>query len=170
MLKTTAALLPAKARKLDAPPSVKLYFGPPGTGKSWLANAELPGAYIKPDGRKWWPNYTGQKTVIIDDFAPQNHADKKGDYLELDDFLRVLDCYEMQVEYKGGYTQMMADTFIICSNFTPQQWYPGHPHLPALLRRIKELVYFPTKWTPAELPRLPAQQAMKMVQVGGGAS
>jgi len=39
-------------------------------GKSRLAHATLPEAYVKEPRTKWWNGYLCQSDVIIDDFGP----------------------------------------------------------------------------------------------------
>ena len=70
-------------------------LGKTGTGKTRKALWKMPDAYIKPNG-KWWPLYTGQQNVIMDDFRA--HPD-----FTFDELLRVLDRYPHIVETKGGH-------------------------------------------------------------------
>jgi len=102
--------------------NVLVLWGPSGTGKSRLA-FELASRkakethddyYVKTAHNTWWDGYNGEKIVIIDDYAgqwPITYA------------LNVLDRYPMQVEFKGGSTNLQATTFIITSNYHPQDWY-----------------------------------------------
>nr|QKN88907.1 MAG: replication-associated protein [Cressdnaviricota sp.] len=174
MLKATANLMGGKPRDLDDKPEVVVYYGIPGSGKSWSAQMENPGAYRK-DSTKWWPSYEAQTTVIFDDFAPNNYAGT-GEFMKIDDLLRALDVYEVQVQYKGGYSQLVAKKFVICSNFMPEEWYPGHSQLEALKRRITAIYMFPQVWQPTPtFPPLPkriqiysANQAQHPVEGASG--
>lgn len=73
-----------------------------------------------------------QKTVIIDDFGPNG--------IDINHLLRWFDRYKCLVETKGGMLALLADTFIVTSNFHPEDIFKTfdgpHPQLPALLRRI----------------------------------
>lgn len=113
--------------------SVKWIYGEPGTGKSRAAHAELPEAYLKEPRTKWWNGYNFEKSVILDDFGPGG--------IDINHLLRWFDRYKCLVETKGGMLALHADTFIVTSNFHPEQVYTSfevpHPQLPALLRRIK---------------------------------
>lgn len=53
---------------------VKVYWGVPGTGKSFGAYEFDFNLYNKPLGEgesKWWDDYTGQTTLLLDDFTGQ---------------------------------------------------------------------------------------------------
>jgi len=107
--------------------------GPPGTGKSRSAHAELPAAFIKDPRTKWWNGYILQREVIIDDLGPNG--------IDLNHLLRWFDRYKCTVETKGGMLPLYADRFIVTSNFHPKEIYClgeyVNPQLPALLRRIE---------------------------------
>ena len=48
-------------------------YGPTGTGKSTAARTENPEHYLK-RRNKWWCNYQGQHTVIIEEWSPYDVA------------------------------------------------------------------------------------------------
>ena len=84
---------------------------------------------MRPQGGSiWFDGYTGQETIITDDFS---HRDYKLSYL-----LRLLDRYAMTLPIKGG---MIANNIIITSNYSPHSLYTGADcleHRNALFRRI----------------------------------
>jgi len=102
-------------------------------GKSRLAHEELPEAYIKDPRTKWWNGYMLETSVIIDDFGPLG--------IDINHLLRWFDRYKCLVETKGGMIPLYATTFIVTSNFTPEDVFKdkeGVPHVqtPALERRL----------------------------------
>lgn len=107
--------------------TVIVLYGEAGTGKTRYAYDNYPDIYSKPRG-EWWDGYTGQKTILLDDYYG---------YLPYCELLRVLDRYPYQVPYKGGFTQAQWDTVIITSNKPPNQWYQTGL-TPALRRRLKK--------------------------------
>lgn len=93
---------------------VEFTSGPPGTGKTFTAyqrcielGARPEDIYVKPPG-KWWPDYKGQRYIIMDDFRPT----KSFTFAML---LRTLDSYPQQVETKGGYVHQNGRFFFITS-------------------------------------------------------
>lgn len=113
--------------------SVSWYYGEPGVGKSRRAHGELPGAFVKDPRTKWWNGYMGQKEVIIDDFGPMG--------IDINHLLRWFDRYKCTVETKGGMMPLLADKFVVTSNFHPQDVYKDkegvlHPQTAALERRL----------------------------------
>ena len=49
-------------------PEVWVLWGPSGTGKSRWVAATWPDAFWKAPESKWWDGYSGQETVVLDDF------------------------------------------------------------------------------------------------------
>jgi hypothetical protein len=119
------------------------YYGLPGVGKSRMAHERLPGAFIKDPLTKWWTGYMLESDVIIDDFG------KVG--IGINHLLRWFDRYKCYVETKGDVVPLLADTFIVTSNFHPRECFTNpdgsvHDQIEALLRRVHVthvLSYFP---------------------------
>lgn len=83
------------------------------------------GAYWKPPGNKWWPEYDGEKKVVLDD-CEESHFSRQ-------EMLRLCDRYPLKVETKGGFVEFLAETIYITTNQNPWKWYGGDD---AWLRRI----------------------------------
>lgn len=122
-----------KDRDPNVEPKILIYWGESGTGKTRKAVEEFPEAYIltKPnaDGNLWWDNYSGQETVIFDEFYG---------WIKYDLLLRVLDRYPLQVPIKGGFCKLTATRFIFTSNKDWKDWYPNIDDTSAFERRISE--------------------------------
>lgn len=106
--------------------------GQPGTGKSFVArNQWLDAVYDKPQN-KWWDNYRGQPTVLIDDF------DKGG--ICLSHHLKLwADRYGCTGEIKGGTVQLAHKRLVITSNYRIRELWPDDPVLcEALERRFEQ--------------------------------
>ncbi len=102
-------------RKLN----VLVFVGPTGTGKTERAMEE-PDHFVVPSGDKlWFDGYEGESCLIIDDFG-NNHETNGIKYSVL---LRILDGYELQLPYKGGFIWAMWTKVIITSNTEPKDWY-----------------------------------------------
>lgn len=115
-------------------PTIKIYWGPSGTGKSRRANEEYPNAYwlTKPTQNTtevWWQDYSGQEVVIFDEFYS---------WIPYDLLLRILDWNQMSVPIKGGSVKLAAKTFIFTSNQDPFEWYAKVKDKHALYRRFRE--------------------------------
>lgn len=118
-----------------------LYLGPPGTGKSTLADAHARslglGVFRKSPGR-WWDGYRGEKAVVFDDF--------RGSSLSFTDFKLTVDRFPLRVEVKGSTCEMAATWFFITTNTDPRDWWDEtvtQKALSAITRRITEVYYMP---------------------------
>lgn len=117
-----------------AEPNIIILWGPTKCGKSKTVHSVFPKAYRKPKGI-WWDGYHTQDTVVFDDFYG---------WIAYDEILRILDWYPLLVQFKGGYVNLLANTFVFTSNRDPMDWYRGgHNGQPerersALWRRFQE--------------------------------
>jgi hypothetical protein len=133
------ACVAAPSRNSDVPVSVLVFWGVSGSGKTRKVQ-ELAGEDVywvaKPEGGNvvWWDGYTGQRSVIIDDFYG---------WMPWAYILRLLDRYPMKVQIKGGMVNMSATTFYITSNTAPESWYSKTPKgRPCpLMRRIQDVTF-----------------------------
>lgn len=102
--------------------------GPPGTGKSHSARHLDPNAYLKPQS-KWWDGYANEETVILDDLD----TNVLGHYLKI-----WSDKYACTGETKGGTVNLQHRTFIITSNYHPEElWTEDLQMLNAIKRRFQ---------------------------------
>lgn len=124
-------LLSEQFKKVNRNIEVWWFWGAPGTGKSKLAQEMLPNAYRK-DGTQWWDGYRCEDEVIIEDL--NELLDRK----DRDNFLKWLDIYPWQVQYKGGYIQACWTKVIVTSNHHPKQLWNAEE----LKRRLHKIVKF----------------------------
>lgn len=124
---------------------VAVFFGPPGSGKTYTAYKFDANLYSVPinDGKSmWFDGYRGEQTLLIDDFNGQ---------MKLVNLLRVLDKYPVQVPVKGSFVYLQCTSIVITSNYHPKDWYDWHapvdrtPSRAALKRRITMIKKFTTK-------------------------
>lgn len=118
--------------------NVKVYvhWGTTGTGKTRTAVESNPDHYIiRNEQTLWWDGYTGQSTLIIDEFK---------NWITLTQLLGLLDGYQCRLPVKGSFTYAQWDTVYITSNLSPDDWYPNidSEHKAALTRRITEIKHF----------------------------
>jgi hypothetical protein len=127
-----------------------VFWGPTDTGKTYTAingfcsdgDYYIAEAPSQKGGRLWFDGYEGQRTLILDDFSQ--------DVCNLEYLKRLLDCYKLKLEVKGGYTWAQWTTIIITANYEPRNWYTTGlgtviRDLAPLQRRIYEIRHFTTR-------------------------
>lgn len=101
-------------------------YGPPGTGKSHYARSNHPDLYLKAQN-KWWDGYTGQQSVLLDDF----------DCKELGHHLKIwADKWSCTGEIKGGTVNLKHKVFVITSNYHPDDLWEEDNMREAIKRRF----------------------------------
>lgn len=124
----------------DMPPDLEestnyWYYGNTGTGKSYKARSENPGAYLKMCN-KWWDNYQGQEIVIIEDFD-KNHS-------VLGHHLKIWgDRYAFPAEVKGSKVNLRPKCIIVTSNYSPNEIWGSEPGTLGPIQRRFTIKHFP---------------------------
>jgi len=88
-------------------------YGPPGTGKSFTARTEARNVYgsdpfclslrHEASAMQWWDGYTGQDTVLIDEFGPG--------HMKVPEFNALIDEGPHQVQTKGSFMPFTPNAF-----------------------------------------------------------
>lgn len=128
----------AKTKPLDyVGAQYEWWWGPTGTGKSKKVWEDYPNHYQK-EKNKWWCNYTGQDTVVIEEADPKTmeHLAAK---------LKVwADRYPFPGEIKGGRLEGIRPLkIIVTSNYSPEECFPGQQDLEPMFRRFKVIRFGP---------------------------
>jgi len=97
-------------------PTVTVYWGPTGTGKSYRVRELSPDCFFT-SNCKWYDGYDGVRDICFDDYAGG---------ITINNFLRILDRYPVTVECKGGTINFNPEHIYITSHFNPRDWYPEH--------------------------------------------
>lgn len=127
-VKMAEQILKYHEKKRNWKTEIRWYYGASGTGKSKLADEEMPDAYTAMETGKWWEGYDAHEDVIIDDM--------RKDFLKYHSLLRLLDRYAFRVEAKGNSRQFLAKRIIITTAFPPEVLYDTREDIYQLLRRI----------------------------------
>lgn len=112
-----------KAALNRKPPTIIVHWGPTGTGKT--RTAVQAGAHIINYSNGFFSGYSGEKVICLDEFNPEN--------MPRETFLRFTDRYYYELNVKGDYIPLCAETIYITSNISPLNWYARDP---AVQRRI----------------------------------
>lgn len=111
-------------------PYVEWRYGLAGVGKTRMPIDKHNASHYIKDGTIWWDNYAQQDAIIIDDF------DGKWPFR---DFLRLLDRYKYQGQYKGGYVPINSPFIYITCEHAPQFFWPMGNDLSQVIRRIDKI-------------------------------
>lgn len=104
-------------------------YGPPGTGKSHYARSNYGHSLYLKAQNKWWDGYQGEQHVLLDDLD----TNVLGHYLKI-----WADKYAFMAECKGSSIQIRPKTFIVTSNYSPEELF----HDPILASAIRRRFYF----------------------------
>lgn len=132
-------LIESQYKPREAAPYVEWRWGPAGRGKSEEPALRHKDSYYIKDATMWWPNYSQQEAIIIDDF------DGKWPFRDL---LRLLDQYPYQGQTKGGYVHINSPYIYITCEFPPSHWWGpmsasgmgSKNELDQIIRRIDKIV------------------------------
>lgn len=141
-----------RARDQWRPVKTLYLWGPAGSGKTrWLFD-QFPGAYWPDDYRHPWDNYSGERVLILDEYAPSDRVETR--CLPFQELLHVLDCRQIQLNARYRNNWSAWDTVIICSNIPIDEQYPGlKPAQRAALERRLGCVFEKRTWD--DVPPLP---------------
>ena len=123
---------------------------------------EYPTHYAK-EKNKWWCNYTGQDTVVIEEADPKNME-------HLADRLKVwADRYPFPGEIKGGRIEGIRPLkVIVTSNYTPEECFPNSNDLEPILRRFKVVNLEPILLLILNTQSLNSNETCREAQVASG--
>lgn len=116
---------------------VRVYYGSTGSGKTRKAvtEAKSHGTYYKltchDNNSLWFDGYTGQTSLIIDEFYG---------WIKWNFLLTLLDGYnQCRLPIKGGFTFASWTHVYITSNVHPMYWYKSIRDMSPLMRRITSI-------------------------------
>lgn len=140
LFKYSKGVAALRAARLPPPPAmreikVSIFWGIPGSGKTYAAFQADPNLFVVNDDAKWWDGYDGQNTILFDEF--------KGD-IPIINMNKYLDKYKLRLPIKGGFVDAYWTRVIICSNIDWLQWYPYEREIikSAFYRRIHHIQHF----------------------------
>lgn len=130
-----------KHKRTNEAKTIRVFWGPTGTGKTRYCFDNYPGAYWKTkstSNAQFWDGYDGEETIIIDEFYG---------WFSFDFMLRLTDRYPVNLDIKHGTVPLAARTVVFTSNKHPRDWYPNSRYQwdesNPLKRRISEILEFP---------------------------
>lgn len=108
------AILNAKMIQRDWEMEIIIIQGESGIGKTSYAHQQWPNAYWKSNDM-WWDHYTGQETVIWDEF--------KYEHIKIADWLRLTDSKPYIVQNKGGTTHFRSKRIVFTAIKPWEDWW-----------------------------------------------
>lgn len=145
-------------RKRDAKDVTGIwFFGESGAGKSHRARHYSDVFYIK-GINKWWDNYEGEDTVILEDVSDKHEF--------LGDFLKLWsDKWAFTAEVKGASLRSIRpSTFIVTSQYTIDEIFKDEKTRTALKRRFKEIEVKRTEETAEAFPSYAQEVEMSLLE------
>jgi len=131
--------LQVTAKRRTQAPTISLYFGDTGTGKTRKVIEENPDYFRKHPDNKWFDGYNEHDVLLLDDFGGASSK------MSLNYVLQLLDRYPFTIEIKGNFVELLATKIFITTNSHPNQWYDYSKRLTqykALARRIHHVWVF----------------------------
>lgn len=138
------------AEQRDWAMEIGILCGSSGTGKSKYARDNWPDAYYPPfseeNGKLWFDTYSGQDTVVIEEFTGQ---------WPFNFLMQFTDRYKLLIPVKGSFAVMRAKRVVFTTHLKPTEWYTDNPALGIswlqLRRRITwSKVFIRTSMRPAK--------------------
>lgn len=108
-----------KSKEKKRPPKVTVLWGEPGVGKTKyvydVAETDEIHSVMQPtNGQLWFDGYTGQETVLFDDFTG---------WIQFHMLLKIVDMYPIRVPIKGTTFCFNPKFIYFTSNTHPDSWY-----------------------------------------------
>ena len=121
----------------NRPRQLLVYYGAPGTGKSFTAYRDFGDDMYTPasnnSGVLSFETYAQQSCILIDDFMPGQ--------IGAGALKTMTDRYPNKLIGRNVSPENMADTIIITSNLDPRVWFSSDPtFFPALVRRCASMI------------------------------
>lgn len=121
---------------------VFVYWGVPGSGKSYRASMEAGGeAYRWPVGCGEPRGYKGEPNVIIEEF---------NGYILASKMKVILDKYPTTLQVPYGQVAWNPINIWITSNYDPKEWYQSGVDNEAIMRRLTKIEKFVTRYEVTE--------------------
>jgi len=92
-----------------------ILWGASGVGKTHRVRTAYPECYVVIPGRDPWANYTGQETILFDEFNPEEWKIQMMNH--------YLDKWKLQLDSRYFNKQAAWNKVFICSNLNPSNWY-----------------------------------------------